>query len=169
MAARDVRASVSTRHSALGTADTLSSARSTARPAADECVQPFVSHRDAQRMSSLHGMASESTTLQERASVTKGSTRPDALKCPDRTQKNQDGAEAVEPVPQCKKGAAAARGQHEGDSRNKHQRSGERCDPGCPKSYSYGTIVLLNEKDVRSPVSSLAFQSRGREPAFVRQ
>ena len=121
-------------------------------------------------MSSLHGMASESTTLQERAPVTKGSTRPDALKCPDRTQKNQDGAEAVERVPQRKKGAAAARGQHEGNSRKDHQRSGKHRGQGCrPKSYSYGTIVLLNEKDVRSPVSPLAFQSRGREPALVRQ
>ena len=41
------------------------------------------------------GMASESTTVRERVAVTKGATRPDALKCRDRTQKVQDGARGV--------------------------------------------------------------------------
>ena len=84
--------------------------------------QQVVNHRELK--SRAHGSAClRAHSLQERASTTKSSTRFTALEVPDRTQKNQDDADSVEPVDQREEPGMAARGHQAGESQYNQQHS----------------------------------------------
>src|SRR5665811_224724 len=107
-------------------------------------------------------------SLQERASTTKGSTRPVALEVPDRTQKNQDDAESVEPVDQ--RPGMAARGYQACESQKGQQHSWKDGDHArCKQGYSLRAVVLLHPENGRGPVSALPLQNEGSGPPLVGQ
>src|SRR5450631_335770 len=117
------------------------------------------------------------STLTSRTGVHhEGSTCPVALKVPDRTQKNQDDDDSVEPVDQREEPGMAARGHQTGESQHDQQHSWQDGDHARrPQGYSLRTVVLLHAKggwvsgSGRVPVITLPLEDEGGGPPLVGQ